>query len=34
MLHAPEGGELIEDVPLAPHRVEHLVSAGRVAPRG
>ena len=34
MLHAPEGGELIEDVPLAPHRVDHLVSAGRVAPRG
>jgi hypothetical protein len=33
MLHAPEGGELIEDVPLAPHRVEHLVSAGRVTSR-
>jgi cell wall-associated NlpC family hydrolase len=31
MLHAPEGGELIEDAPLAPHRVDHLVSAGRVA---
>jgi hypothetical protein len=30
MLHAPEGGELIEDAPLAPHRVEHLASAGRV----
>ncbi len=30
MLHAPEGGELIEDVPLAPHRLETLVSAGRV----
>ncbi len=30
MLHAPEGGELIEDAPLAPHRVDHLVSAGRV----
>ena len=23
MLHAPEGGELIEDAPLAPHRLEH-----------
>ena len=33
MLHAPEGGELIEDAPLAPHRVDHLVSAGRVARR-
>jgi cell wall-associated NlpC family hydrolase len=30
MLHAPEGGELIEDAPLAPHRRETLVSAGRV----
>jgi hypothetical protein len=30
MLHAPEGGELIEDAPLAPHRVATLVSAGRV----
>ena len=30
MLHAPEGGELIENAPLAPHRVETLVSAGRV----
>lgn len=30
MLHAPEGGGLIEDAPLAPHRVETLVSAGRV----
>jgi hypothetical protein len=32
MLHAPEGGELIENAPLAPHRVETLVSAGRVRP--
>ena len=30
MLHAPEGGELIENARLAPHRVETLVSAGRV----
>lgn len=30
MLHAPEGGELIEDAPLAPHRQETLVAAGRV----
>ncbi len=30
MLHAPEGGELIEDAPLAPHRLETLVAAGRV----
>jgi gamma-D-glutamyl-L-lysine dipeptidyl-peptidase len=30
MLHAPEGGELVEDAPLAPHRVETLVAAGRV----
>jgi cell wall-associated NlpC family hydrolase len=30
MLHAPEGGELVEDAPLAPHRVETLVGAGRV----
>jgi hypothetical protein len=30
MLHAPEGGELVEDAPLAPHRAETLVSAGRV----
>ena len=30
MLHAPEGGEVIENAPLAPHRVETLVSAGRV----
>lgn len=29
MLHAPEGGELIEDAPLAPHRRDTLVSAGR-----
>jgi len=28
MLHAPEGGELIEDAPLAPHRVSALVAAG------
>ena len=33
MLHAPEGGELIEDAPLAPHRVETLVSAGSVRGR-
>lgn len=33
MLHAPEGGGLIEDAPLAPHRVETLVSAGRVTGR-
>jgi cell wall-associated NlpC family hydrolase len=32
MLHAPEGGGLIEDAPLAPHRVATLVSAGRVRP--
>ncbi|HJR38773.1 MAG TPA: C40 family peptidase [Nocardioidaceae bacterium] len=32
MLHAPESGELIEDAPMAPHRVETLVSAGRVRP--
>ncbi len=30
MLHAPEGGELVEDAPLAPYRTETLVSAGRV----
>jgi cell wall-associated NlpC family hydrolase len=30
MLHAPEGGGLIEDAPMAPHRLETLVSAGRV----
>lgn len=30
MLHAPETGELVEEAPLAPHRVETLVSAGRV----
>jgi hypothetical protein len=30
MLHAPEGGELVEDAALAPHRVETLVGAGRV----
>lgn len=34
MLHAPEGGELVEDAPLAPHRVETLVSAGRVREPG
>lgn len=33
MLHAPEGGELIEEAPLAPHRVETLVSAGRIQGR-
>lgn len=33
MLHAPEGGELIEDAPLAPHRVETLVSAARFQER-
>jgi cell wall-associated NlpC family hydrolase len=32
MLHAPETGEFIEDAPMAPHRVETLVSAGRVRP--
>ena len=31
MLHAPEGGG-IEDAPMAPHRLEALVSAGRVRP--
>jgi cell wall-associated NlpC family hydrolase len=30
MLHAPEGGELVEDAPMAPHRLETLVSAARV----
>jgi gamma-D-glutamyl-L-lysine dipeptidyl-peptidase len=30
MLHAPEGGELVEDAPMAPHRLEALVGAGRV----
>ena len=30
MLHAPESGELIEDAPMAPYRLEHLVSAGRL----
>jgi len=29
MLHAPEGG-CIEDAPMAPHRIQTLVSAGRV----
>jgi hypothetical protein len=32
MLHAPEGGGLIEDAPMAPERVEKLVSAGRFVP--
>lgn len=30
MLQAPEGGELVEDGPMAPHRARTLVSAGRV----
>jgi gamma-D-glutamyl-L-lysine dipeptidyl-peptidase len=30
MLHAPETGELIEDAPIAPHRVETLFAAGRL----
>ena len=30
MLHAPEGGELVEAAPLAPHRVATLVGARRV----
>lgn len=30
MLHAPEGGELVEDVPLPPSRQQTLVAAGRV----
>ena len=30
MLHAPESGELVEDAPMAPHRVRTLASAGRV----
>ncbi len=30
MLHAPEGGGLVEDAPLAPHRRETLVSAARI----
>lgn len=34
MLHAPESGEFIEDAPMAPHRVETLVSAGRVSKPG
>jgi cell wall-associated NlpC family hydrolase len=29
MLHAPEGGELVEDAPMAADRVAKLVSAGR-----
>ena len=32
MLHAPEG-KLVEDEPMAPERVERLVSAGRFSPR-
>lgn len=32
MLHAPEGGELIEDAPMAAERRELLVCAGRVRP--
>ncbi len=34
MLHAPEGGGLIEDAPMAADRVEKLVSAGRFRPSG
>jgi hypothetical protein len=35
MLHAPETGDpFVEDAPLAPHRVETLVSAGRVQRSG
>ena len=35
MLHAPESGSpYVEDAPLAPHRRETLVSAGRVVPSG
>lgn len=30
MLHAPEGGGLVEDAPLAPHRQQTLVSAARL----
>ena len=30
MLHAPESGALVEEAPLAPHRHETLVAAGRV----
>jgi gamma-D-glutamyl-L-lysine dipeptidyl-peptidase len=30
MLHAPEGGGLVENTPLTTHRVDTLVSAGRV----
>ena len=30
LLHAPETGKVIEEVPMAPHRVSQLVSAGRV----
>lgn len=34
MLHAPEGGGLVEDAPMAPERVGMLVSAGRFRPSG
>jgi gamma-D-glutamyl-L-lysine dipeptidyl-peptidase len=30
MLHAPETGALVEEAPLAPHRLDTLVAAGRV----
>lgn len=30
MVHAPESGELIEETEMAPHRLQTLVSAGRV----
>jgi cell wall-associated NlpC family hydrolase len=30
MLHAPETGALVEEAPLAPHRLKTLVAAGRV----
>lgn len=34
MLHAPEGGGLIEDAPLAAHRLATLVAAGRLSRSG
>jgi cell wall-associated NlpC family hydrolase len=34
MLHAPEGGELVEDAPLAAHRLATLVAAGRLPRSG
>ncbi len=34
MLHAPEGGGLTEDAPMAPERVERLVAAGRFPASG